>query len=204
MNLSWSIRNAFVKAALQDVPQVDYVTKITDLAQKLAFKAMPALVQRVYTNPETRGYIHLKHLSLTTPKTDGQREIWRSVNVPSAGGGVTGKAINTPEMHALMRAELEQEEKLERLRASLMSTANSVRTRKQLIALLPEFEKYLPPIEEKTSNLPAIANLVADFINAGWPKAEAEAAAKAHAEKLEKAKALQKTNRAKRAKKATS
>jgi hypothetical protein len=50
-------------------------------------------------------------------------------------------------------------------------------TRKQLAAALPEFEKYLPPEEAKGSNLPALANVVTDFIAAGWPAGKANAAA---------------------------
>ena len=38
---------------------------------------------------------------------------------------------------------------------------------------LPEFAKYLPKAVAKTDNLPAVANLVADFVKAGWPKEQA-------------------------------
>jgi hypothetical protein len=46
-----------------------------------------------------------------------------------------------------------------------------VSTRKALVDLLPEFEKYLPADEAKAiASLPAVANVLSDFVKAGWPK----------------------------------
>ena len=40
--------------------------------------------------------------------------------------------------------------------------------------MLPEFEKYLPADEQKAlRSVPVVANLVADFTKAGWPKDKA-------------------------------
>ena len=51
--------------------------------------------------------------------------------------------------------------------------------REALAAMLPEFEKYLPsetPALDRT--VPAVANVVTDFMRAGWPKGQAKPAAK--------------------------
>ena len=52
-----------------------------------------------------------------------------------------------------------------------MAAAMSCTTRKALANLLPEFEQYLPEdTPAAIRSLPAIANIVADFSKAGWPK----------------------------------
>ena len=43
-------------------------------------------------------------------------------------------------------------------------------TLKKLKELLPEFEAYFPTEAEPTKNLPAVANLVTDMMQMGWPK----------------------------------
>jgi hypothetical protein len=53
----------------------------------------------------------------------------------------------------------------------LRAVAYSVSTRKALAEALPEFAKYLPADEaEAMRTVPVIANVVADFVRAGWPK----------------------------------
>ena len=65
------------------------------------------------------------------------------------------------------------------LETKLMAAANSCTTRKALVELLPEFEKYLPADQAAAcKTLPAVANIMADFVKAGWPKDEAKKGAK--------------------------
>lgn len=60
------------------------------------------------------------------------------------------------------------------LKDRLRSVAYACSTRKALLAALPEFEKYLPEDEPAAlRTLPVVANVVADFVKAGWPKAAA-------------------------------
>lgn len=47
-------------------------------------------------------------------------------------------------------------------------------TLKQLKALLPEFEKYMPSETAPSKNLPAVANIVSDLTKLGWPKGGAK------------------------------
>lgn len=52
-----------------------------------------------------------------------------------------------------------------------MDAISACTTRKQAAEVLPEFEKYLPEDEPKAlRTLPALANVAADFVKAGWPK----------------------------------
>jgi hypothetical protein len=179
MNLTQYHRDAFVRAAIHDVPQVDYPTQVNDLGQKLAIAALPPAVRRCYENLETREYIRTANVSVRVQDSNGNTR-YHHMYVPRTDDSkVAEAAVNTPEMHALVKAGFEQAIKLHALAEQLKGAAKSVRTRKQLVALLPEFEKYMPAEEEPSNNLPAIANMVAEFVKAGWPKAEAEAKAKA-------------------------
>lgn len=57
-------------------------------------------------------------------------------------------------------------------RASVRSAIYGCSTLKQAKERLPEFEKYLPAERDGKyiPNLPAVANLVTEMMNAGWPK----------------------------------
>lgn len=71
---------------------------------------------------------------------------------------------------------LAQKRRRKDLEAKLSAAAESCTTRKALADLLPEFAKYLPEDEAAAcKTLPAVANIVADFTKAGWPKAKATA-----------------------------
>lgn len=57
--------------------------------------------------------------------------------------------------------------------AAETALANSIaglRTRKAFVAMFPELEKYAPPEPAMGTNLPAIANVMADLTKLGWPK----------------------------------
>jgi Tfp pilus assembly protein PilO len=82
---------------------------------------------------------------------------------------LSAKALE--KLSALAAAKATQTSDRNTLSSKLQAAANSVATRKALVALLPEFEKYLPADKEAAcKNLPAVANLLADFSKAGWPK----------------------------------
>ena len=71
-----------------------------------------------------------------------------------------------------LKAEMDASNKARKaLAEKLRAVAYSVTTRKALAAALPEFEKYLPPDDAAAiRTLPVVANVVADFVKAGWPK----------------------------------
>ncbi len=52
----------------------------------------------------------------------------------------------------------------------LRGVVEGCNTVKQLKEALPEFAKYAPHEEATSKNLPALANVVAEFSKAGWPK----------------------------------
>ena len=162
MKLTQSIRDAFVRAAIADVPHEDYREQARPLALKAAIDALPPKVREVYDDQKTRGYVKMGtfcYCSLT-------------VSVPMSYEGFTADASLKKKIDALLAKEKTQKERDQNLRAMLKGAAYSVTTRKALAELLPEFEKYLPADDTaaKKAMLPAVANIATEFMKAGWPK----------------------------------
>jgi hypothetical protein len=170
MNLNEHTRQAFALAAMQDVPKIDYDDKIRSLLNMAALKAMPDKVRLVYNDPATKEYLQTFKGSVEVENKDfdyWEKRFSFATHVP------IGRLPNNvlAEAKELLTRKCEQSLKLNALRKSLYDTAKSARTRKQLVALLPEFEKYLPEVTPGLDrSVPALANLVANFMAAGWPK----------------------------------
>jgi hypothetical protein len=159
MRLTNTIRKAFVRAAMQDVPQIEYDDVIRSFAKKAAIEAMPPEVKKAYKKypdwfADSRHYFN-DFGSIYVPIPDG-----KSINDEAK--------LQIQALKHEMQKQTEQRRELER---KLASAAMSCTTRKALAELLPEFAKYLP-VDEPSAirTLPAVANIVADFTNAGWPK----------------------------------
>jgi hypothetical protein len=174
MRLTNVIRQAFVRAAMQDVPKVDFQAQaeviVRKAVQEIFAEDFPGIDFRKAQNSgwlEKRSISvpgRLKAVYMATPSyeilKDRRKDVWA---VLCAIG----------EQHA---AQIEQRT---RLTAQLEGAANACTTRKQLAEVLPEFEKYLPEDEAKAvRSLPALANVAAEFIKAGWPKSATQGAAK--------------------------
>lgn len=168
MKMTNTQRNAFVNAVMDDVPSVDYSEMIREKAVKAALPHLPPAVVKLWNNPETRaflreGSIYVHGVNIAFPGVD-----WRA-NKDLAEMKAAEAAARDACQGIADKAKA-QEETRKALRARLSSAAYSVSTRKALADLLPEFARYLPPEPEAARNLPAIANVVADFTKAGWPK----------------------------------
>lgn len=163
MKLTKNLREAFVRAVMADVPKVDYREQIQKVATTAAVAMLPSAVAAAYKLfPE---YIETRHVYVGS----------MYVYVPAAESPVFSGDIKQ-ELSQLEALHEAQEESRNALRTKLNAAANSVTTRKALAELLPEFEKYLPADERTaTLNLPAVANIVADFVQAGWPKGQVSA-----------------------------
>ena len=162
MKLTNMIRDAFVRAAMDDVPSVDFEEQYRKLMTDDAVSQLPPAVRKLWDNKATRDYVHLTQVGYRycsfSAYVPGMRDY-----KPSAEAAEKGQAL---------KAQQEAQEATRRqLRENLKSAAYSVSTRKALVDMLPEFEKYLPADEAAANrSVPVIANLVADFSKAGWPK----------------------------------
>lgn len=164
MKLTKSDKDAFVRACLDDVPQVDYNDVVRDKLMKFALSVMPDSVKVVYQ-------LDPSWLRTSWVYTPGNLT---PVCLPVLNGDYVIRD-KYPELWAELVAmgdELQaQSIKLQDLRAELQSAIYCCSTLKQAKERLPEFEKYLPTDRDGThiSTLP-VANLVADLTAAGWPK----------------------------------
>lgn len=165
MKLTDSIRCAFIRAVMADVPTVDYAEMQRKLIQDDAVSQLPPKVRKIYDDKELRPYLNFfNSWSYNIQVVGISREDFR----PS--GDVK---IEYDRLQALRK---DQDKKNYELERKLRGVVNSCTTLKQLQERLPEFEKYMPKDEKAaaTINLPALANLVTDFVQAGWPKGVAK------------------------------
>ena len=162
MRLTNYIRDAFVTAALQDVPQVDFSEQVSKIVVDDAVGQLPLAVQKLWKDSATRPYV----------KTTSAYYLGSSTMVPthSAHCNPALSQETLAKLNEITRAKQAQTELMDALKTKLRAAAYGCTTRKALAELLPEFDKYLPEEETKGSNLPAVANLLSDFVKAGWPK----------------------------------
>lgn len=163
MKLTNYMRDAFVRAAMLDVPAIQYDDKIRALAMKTALAQLPAKVAAIYNDPKTREHIETTWVNL--------KGACITLSVPGACGDGTHRTGVEAACKALVEADAAQKEARGSLERRLRAVAYGVTTRKALVDALPEFEKYLPADEPAAiKTLPVIANVVSDFVKAGWPK----------------------------------
>ncbi len=169
MKLTKHMRDAFVSAVMNDVPVDDCEERLRKEVMRASLAALPNNVRSVWMDDETRPYL----------KTIYRHYAGQSICVPGIEGGRWTGTDPIPSLFSLDKLLIDnlaaqckaQAEYHSSLKQRLKNIADSSNTRKQLLEALPEFEKYLPadtPTACKT--LPAIANIVTDFVKAGWPK----------------------------------
>jgi hypothetical protein len=166
MRLNNSIKNAFVRAVLDDAKLVDYTTQIHDKVKKYFYDIAPDAVKKLYDNPKTQGYFQTTSINLNY----GNEYLgWYHVPlVPSPDYKMIDMDF-LAEIHYLKNQENEQQKKRWDLEKKLDGVINSFTTVKSAREALPEFAKYLPEVDgSRCKTLPAIAGLVADLQKVGW------------------------------------
>jgi hypothetical protein len=165
MRLTQYHRQAFVSAVMNDVPEIDYDEIVHKLAQDHLVERMPPKVRAVFDDKQLRHY-------LTTTRTYFPGSVASAEFYGDEGDCYWWKQV--PELSAKISEVLQQankhHEQRNELERKLRAVAKSCTTRAALAKALPEFEKYLPAEDAPSTNLPALANVVADFVQAGWPK----------------------------------
>lgn len=171
MKLTNYVRDAFIRAAMADVPKVDY----EDQALKLVTAEFRALFDKTFSGLDRDALTNARwivHRQYRTPQ--GLRNTaeygpddydYIQYKMPALWTQLTKLGVK----HS------EQQGALNSLESKLRTITYGCSTRKALAAALPEFEKYLPPETATTRSLPVVANVVADFVKAGWPKQGAAA-----------------------------
>lgn len=164
MKLTITMKEEFVRAVMQDVPQHDFYADFQKVVQDFAVSKMPPEIRKIWRNNELRGFLR------TNSYWDDL-----SCDYPIFGSSKSEECALIRELKEVKEIQLKARQESERraqLRNKIKSAIYSVSTVKQARELLPEFEKYLPKPGESISKLtPAvIANLAADLTAAGWPK----------------------------------
>lgn len=156
MRLTETLRSAYVRAAMKDVPAVDYGTKLHDMVEEKSFANIPARITSSLRDKSERKFL----------ATDFDRGTGYYLYL---AGPLT--AEDRAELAAVKSEMVAQRDKLGDLERKLRQVARGCTTTKQLRDALPEFAKYLPAEGGAVDrSVPAVANVVADFVKAGWPK----------------------------------
>lgn len=168
MQLTKYIREAFVRAAMQDVPKVDYSEQMRAVAQKIIFDSYPPMIQKLVKSNDPL----LSWLKRNTISFGGNSySIIVESDSYSHRAQIEARVSSDEKYKELFSKETEQRTQFRALQTKLESIAEGCKTRKQLAEALPEFEQYLPaPVDKPMRSLPVIANVVSEFVKAGWPK----------------------------------
>ena len=170
MKLNRTMRDAFVSAAMADVPVVNYVEQINKVALDKAVELLPAKVRAVWQDKTIRHHLTMMNVQLV----DGNWQEQIRIEVPGLRGDTTRpeKAVQAACADLAVKI-VEQRETRRELERNLRAVAESCVTRKALADALPEFARYLPADEaDAQRKLPVVANVVTNFVKAGWPKGQ--------------------------------
>ena len=160
MRLTNTIRDAFILAVMQNVPREDYDAQVTKLVQDDIRAQLPAKIREIADDPKLRYY--LKRETIYTESS------FNNVTVYSNGSAKLSDAAKA-ELNALTTKARAQSSTRDGLKRRLRSCAYGVSTRKALVEMLPEFERYLPPDDPAAlRSLPVVTNVVNEFKVAGW------------------------------------
>jgi hypothetical protein len=176
MRLNESNRNAFVVGVLSDTPHIDYNKQAQKIIQDHFLSIAPKEIIAIYNSKKLREYLPLR-------RTTWSNSPWGSFSaycVPSENDWHAYEIKDEPILSALLEigaAHRAQKESRNALESKLRATILGFNTVKQARAALPEFAKYLPDPEVKSSPfLPAVNDLVTDLMKAGWPDHKKNAA----------------------------
>ena len=163
MRLTQLMRDAFVRAAMADVPRVDYEKQIADVILADAVSQLPAKVLALYKDKNIGHFVNVDRVYICGA---GRQ-------VPKGRDAFNAKPETIAAVEKLQASLGAQVKKHDELRAKLRGCAYACSTRKALAEMLPEFEKYMPASEAQANRqLPVAANIVAEFMQAGWPKGQ--------------------------------
>lgn len=167
MKLTNTIRDAFVRSVMNDVPVIDYEEPARKELEKTALSLVPPAIRKAWLDKDQRQFINSGSVTVNR---------FVSASVPEPRGWQEGRAFHEKVLQATNIAELKakyeaQQSQRSALESKVRGVAYGMTTRKALADALPEFAKYLPADEAAAiRSLPVIANVVSDFVKAGWPK----------------------------------
>lgn len=162
MRLTNFIREAYINSVMNDLPSIDYQQQIIKFVTKTVMDSLPESVKKVWKDPATNKFINMQG------NTYGG--VYVCLPCLTSEYPKLGEKCSA-ELAVIVIAKKAQAAAFDVLRNKVKQAAYGCTTRKSLVELLPEFEKYLPPeTEGPNRQLPVIANLMVELVKAGWPK----------------------------------
>lgn len=187
MRLTNSIRDAFIRSVMDDLPKVkDYKPELERLIMEDAVVQLPQEVKEVWNKPGLKDFINRIHINPIsvfkfTKDLGSLRYSINSVAIPCKNNS-SPHSYNTlsynpsfdcrKRVKELLEEWVTENEKRDSAQKKLRAIAYGATTRKALVQALPEFEKYLPPEVSAAidRSVPVISNVVSEFKELGWPK----------------------------------
>lgn len=173
MRLTNTIRDAFIRSVMDDVPFVKYDEQAWAIMKEDAIKSLPAVLQPVAKNSETSRYLatyYCRYESFNIQVFGDPRNSNVDRYNSRYSSALSADALRKlDEIHQKSKAQSASRSALEN---RLRGLVYGVTTRKALAEALPEFVKYLPPEIATPVNrsLPVVSGVIEEFKNAGWPK----------------------------------
>ena len=147
MKLTNYLRESFVNAVMNDVPQI---TISKEEVQALVLKAMPPKVKAIYKDEALRKHLKTTHIFIGNASHYG-----------IVIGDVSEKEV--------FKELLEKVQARRDMRTKLYALAKGCSTVKQLQEAAPLLTKYMPSDDpQKTPNLPMVVNVMGDLRALGF------------------------------------
>jgi hypothetical protein len=152
-------RDAFIRAVMKDIPEIDYLEQFRKAVQADAYATLPPVIKAVVDADLAEFlddfYYHHPGASCMSNVHHNHYEYKPSADV----------AAQFDELH---RQHSEQRDARRAIEGKLRSAIYSCNTLKQARELLPELAHHLPVETTMTAQVPQVAGLVADLTKAGW------------------------------------
>ena len=165
IRLTKTMREDILRKIMNDLPQVDYMTQITDLCKKDIQQQLPIEIKNIIGTPNE---CRLNEGQTRIELTGNSRTIRMCIRGALYGADITEATRKVA--NDLVRKLVLQEDTYSKLKRDVTQTLNAYTTVAKLREACPQFDKYLPnesainyPMTVTTSPVPALQA-------AGWPK----------------------------------
>jgi hypothetical protein len=170
MKLTNYHRQAFVSSVMNDVPKVDYQRQFQAAVEEDMIAVAHPKIAAVLKDKNLRHVLFSGYHRASPKSGSGLSSVSTYRDYEPSNKAATVFA----EISELAKL---QKEKRNELEAMVTGVIKSCSTLKDAQERLPEFVKYLPEEATKGTMLPAIANLAAELMKAGWPAGKGAVAA---------------------------
>lgn len=173
MRLTNSLKDAFVRSVLNDVPLTDYRELLRELVMQDAIARLPDPVREIASNEKYQHFVadHYYHISVK-PEQGYETYFGMSISIKMPSNEYIESHVIQERKRKYIEGYIAQEQRLAKLRRQLTDAINAITTVKRAKEVMPEFAKYLPSEDEKSTNLPTtiFSNLLDELRGAGFPK----------------------------------